>query len=343
MKKIFLIIGGVVLIGLIASIFLSDQKSDVTTTQADDGTYVNDPRSVRALLTDPNVESSIDVSEVLSGGVPKDGIPSIDNPEIVGVSDVPGWIDASSDGIAVSLGGVHRFYPYQVLVHHEIVNDVIADQPILVTYCPLCYTGIVFNRVLEGRPVEFGVSGSLHNSNLIMYNRSAPESLWAQASGEAIIGPRIGQGLEIINFDITTFESFSAKYSDGELVVGDISGFRGYGGELPYGGDLRSPNLRFENSGEEDDRLAPDARVVGLMIDGQARAYHIESVQNAAPFADEFAGRQLLVDWDQDLAAVRVFDVTDSNAPDERMRLPLSASFWFSWVSTYPETTVFIN
>ncbi len=328
--------GLVICILLFASTRGGDQK---TISEAQDNTrYTNDPRSIRSLILDEGVASSIDRNEIISGGVPKDGIPSIDQPVFVSVNEMPAWLERSGDGIFYEADGVAHFYPYQILVRHEIVNDTIAEKPVLVTYCPLCYTGIVFERTIEGQEVEFGVSGVLHHSNLLMYNRSEPESLWAQASGDAVVGPATGSSLTILPFDITTLEEFVASFPDGEVLVGgDGSGPLGqYQGEV-YGGDLRNPDLRFPNPGEADDRLEPTARVVGLVLDGEARAYHIEAVERSAPFEDEVAGRALEVDWDQSLGAVRVFEVVDG----VRSRLPLSASFWFSWVSTYPDTSLF--
>lgn len=339
-KLIFLVIGILLVSGVFYYTKYVAVQKPITpeVVEAYDGAqgYVNDQRSVRALLDDPNVETSIDVDEVLSGGVPKDGIPSIEMPRVVLSVDAPTWILPEGDGIAVTVGKTHRFYPYQVLVNHEIVNDQIEDTPVLVTYCPLCYTGIVFDPVLEGKRTAFGVSGTLWNSNLLMYNRSIPESLWSQAAGEAVIGPLTGTVLEVLPFDITTFGAFVAEYPESEIVIGDAKSPRIYGGDA-YGGDLRNPNIRFDSTGEQDTRLAPTDIVMGINIDGNARAYHVQAVEKAGEFTEEFAGRTLKVMFITDIGAMRVYDVTDG----AEERLNPFPSFWFSWASTHPETSLY--
>ena len=127
---------------------------------------------------------SIDYSEILSGGPPKDGIPSIDNPAFLPVSEIEN-LDDLEPVIGLELGGEARAYPLQVLMWHEIVNDTVGGRPVTVTYCPLCNAALVFDRMIDGKPDTFGTTGKLRNSDLVMYDRRT-ESWWQQFTGEVL-------------------------------------------------------------------------------------------------------------------------------------------------------------
>lgn len=147
---------------------------------------------------------SIPLGEIKSGGPPKDGIPSIDKPNFISIKEAEGFLKESDPGIAINIEGEKRFYPFKILVWHEIVNDMIKGKRVLVTYCPLCLTGIVFDPVVKGERVEFGVSGKLWNSNLLMYDRKT-DSLWSQVLGEAVVGEMVGTKLAVVPSDIIQF------------------------------------------------------------------------------------------------------------------------------------------
>lgn len=144
------------------------------------------PTSSRAVNVTNGVRHSVPLAEIIGGGPEKDGIPSIDEPKFVSITDAT-FLSDDELGIAVTLRDTAKFYPFQILVWHEIVNDEIEGQRILVTYCPLCRSGIVFDPLVSGERVEFGTSGKLWNSNLVMYDRKT-DSLWSQILGEAIVG-----------------------------------------------------------------------------------------------------------------------------------------------------------
>ncbi|MEX0771231.1 MAG: DUF3179 domain-containing (seleno)protein [Balneolaceae bacterium] len=130
---------------------------------------------------------SIDLDELHSGGPGKDGIPSIDRPVYISQEKAREWMADREPVIAVNLNGIGRAYPLQILMWHEIVNTRFDDLPVSVTFCPLCYSALVFDRRIEGEVLEFGVSGFLRHSDLVMFDRST-ESLWQQITGEAIVG-----------------------------------------------------------------------------------------------------------------------------------------------------------
>ena len=140
--------------------------------------------SSRKIFVTEDVKHSIPLDEIRGGGPPKDGIPSVDAPKFISIKEADAFLDDTSDiMLGIEVKGEARFYPYQILVWHEIVNDTIQDEPVLVTYCPLCATGVAFDRRVDGEAREFGVSGLLWESNLLMYNRTpgaGKETIWAR-------------------------------------------------------------------------------------------------------------------------------------------------------------------
>jgi len=142
----------------------------------------------------------VPLDKIKSGGPPKDGIPSIDNPKFVPVSESQ-FVPDTTFVIGLDINGEKRAYPLFIMVWHEIVNDSVGGVPVAVTYCPLCFTNQVFERVIDGKEVEFGTSGKLYNSNLVMYDRLT-DSYWSQALGVAITGELTGYELKRIPFDV---------------------------------------------------------------------------------------------------------------------------------------------
>jgi hypothetical protein len=170
---------------------------------------------------------AVDLGEIMSGGPPRDGIPSIDQPKFRKASDVTD-MGGHEPVIALSLGGETRAYPLRILTWHEIVNDVVGGRPVAVTYCPLCNSAVVFDRIVDGRALEFGVSGLLRNSDLVMYDR-ATESWWQQYSGEAIVGAMAGRSLPMIPARVTGFAAFQADHPDAAVLVPNDPALRPYG------------------------------------------------------------------------------------------------------------------
>ena len=141
---------------------------------------------------------TVPLREIVSGGIPKDGIPAIDSPRFVSVSEADRWLEDREAVAVVEVGGQTKAYPLQILIHHEIVNDVIGGQPISVTYCPLCNTALAFERRFDGRLLDFGTTGRLRHSDLVMYDRQT-ETWWQQATGEGIVGEYAGLQLTFVS------------------------------------------------------------------------------------------------------------------------------------------------
>jgi len=201
---------------------------------------------------------SIDYGEVLSGGPPRDGIPSIDNPKFVPLSEIDD-IAPTEPVIGLEVNGVARAYPLRVLTWHEIVNDQIGGLPVAVTYCPLCNAAIVFERYIGGRILEFGTTGKLRHSDLIMYDRQT-ESWWQQFLGEAIAGAMPGRRLETVPARLESFGKFAARHPKGEVLVPNNPLMRAYGAN-PYVG-YDSSGFPFLYRGEVPEGIEPLGRVV---------------------------------------------------------------------------------
>jgi len=217
-------------------------------------------------------KTSIDFTEILSGGPPKDGIPSIDNPKFVELdkmSDLAG----TEPVIGLEINGDARAYPLRILIWHEIVNDVIGGTPVAVTYCPLCNSAIVFDRRFEGKVLDFGTTGKLRNSDLVMYDRQT-ESWWQQFIGTAIVGEYNGKELTGIPARLESFDNFKARYPGGKILVPNNENTRRYGNN-PYVG-YDSSSRPFLYDGEMPKDINPMARVVVVKAGGKPRAVTLE-------------------------------------------------------------------
>jgi len=287
--------------------------------------------TTKEIMVTDGVKHSVPLYEIRGGGPPKDGIPPIDNPEFVSVSEAEVADDVV--GIAVSIGGDDRFYPFNILVWHEIVNDTFGDQRVLISYCPLCLSGIVFDPVVQGERVEFGTSGKLWNSNLVMYDRKT-DSLWSQVLGEAILGEMTGTQLNVLPSDQIKFGNWKAQHPDGKVLSQNTGVFRDYTDD-PYGDYYTTPGTFFSLT-NRDDRLPDKTFVLGVVINSEAKAYVPAAVERAGRFTDTVGGKRIIVEWQDDIGAVRMFD---RDNPEERIN-PF-ANFWFSWAAAHPETDVY--
>ena len=200
---------------------------------------------------------SVAFDEIFSGGPPRDGIPSIDDPAFVPVSEA--GLPDREPVIGLTIGDDSRAYPLRILMWHEIVNDVVGGVPVAVTFCPLCNTGIVFDRRLDGRMLEFGTTGKLRNSDLVMYDRTT-ESRWQQFVGEAIVGELTGSRLAMLPSRLESFPNFVERAPDGRVQVASAGALRAYGRNPYVGYDTSPAPLLYR--GPLPERIAPLARVI---------------------------------------------------------------------------------
>jgi Protein of unknown function (DUF3179) len=214
---------------------------------------------------------TVPLDEIRSGGPPRDGIPPLDHPQFVTFSSANSWLHDREPVIAVQRHGVAKAYPLQILIWHEIVNDTIGDEPIVVTFCPLCNSAVAFQRQLDEHVLDFGTTGRLRHSDLVMWDRQT-ESWWQQLTGEAIIGTLAGERLTPIPASIVSYAAFQQTFPDGRVLSQD-TGFRREYGRNPYRGYDASDSMPFLLSGSPDPRLPPMERVVAITLEGQDKAY----------------------------------------------------------------------
>lgn len=244
---------------------------------------------------------TIRYDEILSGGPPRDGIPSIDHPHFVSPKEASAWLQDNEPVIALEVNGVARAYPIQVVIWHEIVNDVIGGAPVAVTFCPLCNSAIVFDRQLDGQVFEFGVSGLLRNSDLIMYDRST-ESLWQQFTGEGVVGKMAGAELTWLPASLISYADFRLNHPNGQVLSRETGFERPYGSN-PYVGYDNIEETPFLFDGIPDDRLPPMARVVTVSMGDQHVAYPYAVLVRKNVIADQVVGQDVVVFYEPGTAS----------------------------------------
>lgn len=255
--------------------------------------------------------SSVDHSEIMSGGPPKDGIPAIDNPSFVSNANASEWLKDKEPVIALEFDGIARAYPLQILMWHEIVNDEIGDKAVSVTFCPLCNASIVFDRDLNGVRYDFGTTGRLRLSDMVMYDRQT-ESWWQQFTGEAIIGELNGTKLKQIPSNIVAFESFRKQFPKGQVLSKDTGFARQYG-RNPYAGydDINSSPFLFR--GKVDDRLKPMERVLSLRSDDKTMLFDLTSLKDKPVVNSSFEDKSFVVFAFEDMnSALDESDISSS-------------------------------
>jgi len=196
--------------------------------------------------------------EILSGGPPKDGIPAIDKPTFKPVTDDK-ELTATDPVIGLAIAGDARAYPLRILIWHEIVNDTVGGLPVTITYCPLCNSAVVFDRRLSPHVLDFGTTGKLRNSDLVMYDRQT-ESWWQQFTGEAIVGTLTGSELKMLPARLESFADFRARHPEGKVLVPNDPGKRSYGRNPYVGYDIGAAPFLYR--GDFPKGIEPMARVV---------------------------------------------------------------------------------
>ena len=205
-------------------------------------------------------KTSIDLAEISSGGPPRDGIPAIDNPIFKPVDEIKNIAD-KEPVVSLEINGDARGYPIRILTYHEIVNDTVGAVPVSVTYCPLCNSSLTFDRRLNDKVLDFGTTGKLRNSDLVMYDRQT-ESWWQQFTGKAILGEYTGKELTLIPSRIESFALFKKRYPKGKVLVPNDPNRRPYGSN-PYV-NYDSSQWPFLFSGKYDGPIPPLSRVVAV-------------------------------------------------------------------------------
>ncbi|MGH2397696.1 MAG: DUF3179 domain-containing protein [bacterium] len=293
-----------------------------------------------ALREDEEKYLSLLERNVVSGGPPKDGIPSIDKPKYTPAKEADEWLLPDDVVFGLQQGGFIAAYPQRILVWHEIVNDRVADRPVSVTYCPLTGTAMGFyGELSSGVSTRFGVSGKLLNSNLLMYDR-ASDSYWPQMLGKAIAGPAKGVALSEFPLTWTTWERWKRKHPDTLVLSRSTGFFRDYGrGGDPYGSYLERSKGYYDSETllfspvHQDRRLPPKTIVVGVRdANGNALAVRKDALRERGTIEAKLGGRAVVVRYDAELDSHRV----EIKGSGER---PLAFdAMWFAWAAFYPGT-----
>ncbi len=244
--------------------------------------------------------TSIDFDEIIAGGPPKDGIPAVTNPDMENVETASEWLGERAPVISVEIEGEARAYPHAILMWHEIANDEVGGVPVAVTFCPLCNSSIVFDRRVEGDVLEFGVSGVLRNSDMVMYDRQT-ESWWQQFTGAGIVGDYNETLLDIIPSQVISFSDFAERYPDG-LVMSRDTGFSRQYGINPYAGydGIEDP---FLFRGDVDQRLPATEHVLAGVIDGEAMAYPFQALSQEIVINDTLGETPVVAFWQPGVAS----------------------------------------
>ncbi|WP_020405246.1 DUF3179 domain-containing protein [Hahella ganghwensis] len=276
-------------------------------------------------------DSLVPINEIMQGGPPRDGIPSIDNPRFLSL-DQADFLEDEDRILGINHAGIQRAYPIRILNYHEIVNDRFAGRSVIVSFCPLCGTGMAFSGEIDGQSVEFGVSGLLYNSDLLMYDRDT-ESLWSQIEGRAVAGLLKGKELESIPVLHTTWADWRSRYPDSKVLSMETGHRRNYD-KTPYPDYQTSRYVYFPVS-TMDRRYHPKEPVLGVELNGVSKVYpFIELRKGNASFTDTIGDEQIRIHYQDDHKTAQVFD-------NEGKELASVIAFWFAWMAFHPESEVY--
>jgi hypothetical protein len=288
---------------------------------------------------------AVPLTEFRSGGPGKDGIPAVDDPQVAPVAEID-FLEEREPVVAVELGDEARAYPIQILIWHEIVNDELGGVPVAVTFCPLCNTAIAFDRRLDGRTLDFGTTGNLRNSDLVMYDRQT-QSWWQQFGGDALVGELTGAKLDRVPARIMAWEDFAREHPRGTVLTRDTGHDRPYG-QNPYAGyDDADTSPFFPVANGDDDRLPPKERVVFVESGDDAVAVPYSALQERRTIRVELDGRELEVTWREgvrssldDVDIDKGRDVGAAEVRENGELVPFEEPFWFAVAAFRPDVRI---
>jgi len=271
--------------------------------------------------------------ELRPGGPAKDGIPALTNPRFVAAGEATYLRPEDRIIGLVAASRESRAYPLKILNYHEIVNDQFGGVAVAVTYCPLCDSCAVFDRRTELGVREFGVSGLLYNSNVLMYDRGgSPESLWSQVLTRGISGPAAEKSLRSLTLELTTWQEWLSRYPETKVLSPETGHRRDYGRSL-YEGYFSTPKLMFPAK-PQSDRLATKTRVLGVWTDRAVRAYPESAFgPNRLRIADTLDGKNVTIEFNPQTRSIRVTQADNG--------VSWMYSLWFAWYALRPDTDVF--
>jgi hypothetical protein len=279
--------------------------------------------------------STVPREEIAHGGPPVDGIPSLTEPEFLSAEDA-GYLEPEDRVIGLVAGGEARAYPLKVLDYHEAVNDRIGQTDVAVTYCPLCDSAAVFDRQVGDDVLEFGISGLLYNSNVLLYDRreNSGSSLWSQLQGGSVAGPLAKTKLQTLPFELTTWQDWSVRYPQTKVLSTDTGYGRDYS-RSPYAGYFEQDRLMFPVK-SVDERLPVKSRVLGIWTQNAARAWPLTAfthLKEPTTITDRIGDAHVTLVYDPAAKSLRVTDADEG--------VQWMYSLWFAWAAFHPETEIY--
>lgn len=261
---------------------------------------------------------SVSLGEIVFQALPRDGIPAIHEAKFERAKMIS-WLNPREPVIVLEYQNQHKAYPLQIMIHHEVVNDTIADLPVVVTFCPLCNTAIIFKRTIKDKLLSFGVSGSLHKSDLIMYDLQT-YSWWQQFSGKGIVGDYTGETLEYLPSKVVAFEDYLGKFPNG-LVLSRETGFNKLYGENPFTGYDSIDKSPFDFD-YNDSRLRPMERVLAIEYQGKSKVYPLSILNQWPLLKDTVADKPVII-----FNKKGMLSVLDKEWIDESEKLPAVVAY----------------
>ncbi|HHH49563.1 MAG TPA: DUF3179 domain-containing protein [Saprospiraceae bacterium] len=273
----------------------------------------------------------IPFDEIKKGGPPKDGIPSIDRPIFLAAKYAK-FLKADDEILGVVRNGKIKAYPIKILDRHEIVNDLFDEEAVVITYCPLCGSGMAFLANVAGQNRNFGVSGLLYNSDVLLYDRES-QSLWSQIKSKSVAGKSSGQELVFIPTIHTTWSKWKEQYPN-TLVLTKKTGFNYNYDNKAYAAYQDSPKLMFPVANESK-AFAKKEKVIGIKVNGKFKAYPFSKLKKSKGIiTDVFNGQTLKITFDK---AAWVATVRDEVGND----FPAVTLYWFAWYAFHPDTEIY--
>jgi len=271
----------------------------------------------------------VEPQEIKKGGPGRDGIPALNYPNFLKANQA---IFLNDNDLIIGLTDEHKAkaYPIRILNWHEIVNDSINNKPIVITYCPLCGSGMVFNSVVNNQALTFGVSGLLYNSDVLLYDKQT-ESLWSQMMAKSINGKQRGRKLAILVSDLTTWGQWKQKHPHTKVLSDQTEHKRDYSKD-PYQGYTSTEKTYFPVNASNN-KVAAKERVLGLQVKNGFKAYpYSELAKSNGLIKDVFKGVEITIEFENDSATAILI------SPKNLISV---SSYWFAWYAFHPYTKIY--
>lgn len=277
--------------------------------------------------------SSVPSEQIMSGGPGKDGIPAILRPHFVSANQA-NFMAASDPILGIEIKGKYRAYPIKILNWHEVVNDQIEGKRFIVSYCPLCGSGMAFSSTLNGQPLTFGVSGLLYNSDVLLYDHQTG-SLWSQIKGSAISGQSVGKHLTQYPLTLTRWGKWQQQHPHTDVLSTDTGYQRNYQHD-PYAGYSRTPRLYFPVANQAPSIYNTKETVMGYKGQNGVIAFPFTELkkQGKAQFTYHFELQTLTIHWDEENQSAHITN-------HQGQELVSTLLYWFAWYAFYPDTQIF--